>query len=139
MEKLLILLGNTSGVNIPKVDVMDEVGTTPFFQATVFKYALLAIFASLAVSMLRVKSLLRKIHLAEHDRIYGKSWLDSSPASTWRVIKFSLSKNQWSFVNDATLMWWLHCYRTSSILFFGLQIIVPLAFVLRAVYMTNAR
>ena len=117
---------------------MDESNTSLFVGSPYLKYGVLLVFGSLAVSAFRVKVLLKKFHLAEHDRIYGKSWLDSSPANSWRVIKFSFSKSQWSFVSDHNLLWWLYFYRASSILFFGLQIIVPLAFVLNAVYRVNA-
>lgn len=83
--------------------------------------------------MLHVKSLVKRYYPAQHDEIYGKSWLDNSPSQSLKVIRFSLSRSQWGFVENEKLLFWLHIYRAVSVLFYGihfLALFVAIAYVI---------
>ena len=83
------------------------------------------------ISLLRVKYLLKKHYKTEHDRIFGVSWLNTSPATSMRIVKFSLRESEWEFVEESQLKYWLPISRLASFLFFS---IFALGFLLMFAY-----
>lgn len=76
-------------------------------------------YAVSLVTLFRVKYLLKSNHPKNHDDIFGKSFLDYSANHSIKIIRFTMRKGQWDFIQDSSLLTWLKINLVVSYFFFS--------------------
>jgi len=90
------------------------------FDIEILKLIFIGVFVVGVLSLFRVKYLLRKYYFAQHDEIFGGSLLEYSASNSLKIIRFSLFKREWGFVQNDKLLFWLHLYRVISVIFYSI-------------------
>ena len=89
------------------------------FNAEILQLIFIAMFIVGVFTLFRVKYLLKKSYPEQHDEIYGSSLLEYSASNSIKIVRFSLFKKEWGFVQDNKLLFWLRFYRFVSIVFYS--------------------
>lgn len=87
--------------------------------AEMLKLIFVLLFMIGVFTLFRVKYLLKKYYVDKHNDIFGKSLLGYSPSNSVKVVRFSLSRKEWRFIDNVTLLFWLKIYRAVSIIFYS--------------------
>ncbi len=104
-----------------------------FDTAEILKLIILSIFVTGVFTLFRVKYLLRKYYLDKHNEIFGRSLMEYSPSNSVKVIRFSLSREEWEFIDNDSLIFWLKIYRAVSILFYSI-ILIALLYLISVIF-----
>lgn len=103
-------------------------------EAEIYRLIFMMIFAVGVGTIFRVKYLLRKHYPQKHDEIYGASIFEYSVNNSKKIMRFSMCKNEWDFVRNEKLLFWLHIYRwTSFVFYFMIFCSIMYLFILTAV------
>lgn len=103
------------------------------FNAEILQFIFIAIFIVGVVTLFRVKSLLKKKYPKKHKEIFGDSLLDYSASNSIKIVRFSLSKKEWGFVQEGKLLAWLRFYRFISLIFYSIIFFVVMYMVVMVV------
>lgn len=90
------------------------------FDTEILKLIFIGIFVMGVFTLFRVKYLLRKFYVDKHDELFGKSLMEYSASNSVKVVRFSLLKKEWGFVQNDKLLFWLKLYRIISIVFYSI-------------------
>ena len=89
------------------------------FNAEVLQLIFIAIFIVGVLTLFRVKYLLKKNYREQHNEIFGNSLLEYSASNSMKIVRFSLFKKEWGFVQEEKLLTWLRFYRLISLIFYS--------------------
>jgi hypothetical protein len=90
------------------------------FNAELLQLIFIAVFIVGVVTLFRVKYLLKKSYPEQHNEIFGNSLLDYSASNSIKIVRFSLSKKEWEFIQEGKLLAWLRFYRFISLIFYSI-------------------
>jgi hypothetical protein len=103
------------------------------FVADILKLIFISVFLIGAFTLFRVKYLLRKYYANKHNEIFGKSLMEYNSSNSVKIVRFSLSRKEWEFVENDTLLFWLKIYRAVSITFYSI-ILVALLYMMSVIF-----
>lgn len=89
------------------------------FNAEIFQLIFIGMFIVGVLTLSRMKYLLKKSYPEQHNEIFGGSLLEYSASNSIKIVRFSLFKKEWGFIQDNKLLFWLHLYRFISIVFYS--------------------
>ncbi len=90
------------------------------FNAEILQLIFIAVFIVGVLTLFRVKYLIKKNYPEQHNEIFGNSLLEYSAGNSIKIVRFSLSKKEWSFVQEEKLLTWLRFYRVISLIFYSI-------------------
>jgi len=90
------------------------------FNAEVLQLSFVAVFILGVVALFRVKYLLNKIYPEQHNELFGNSLIKFSASNSIKIVRFSLFKKEWEFVQEEKLLAWLRFYRIISLVFYSI-------------------
>ena len=77
------------------------------FNEETFHLVLKALFVVALVAIFRVKFLLKKDYLKQHNELFGQSIFEYSMSKSINATRFMFSKSKWEFVQERKTLTWL--------------------------------